>query len=118
MATRPEPGDDRGSILDYRYTLANERTFLAWTRTSLALAAGGLGAIGLIEDLYAKEILGLLLLGLSVITAVVAYRRWLANERAMRAERPLPTSRLPTVLAVGTALVGVVGAVLVLAGEL
>ena len=118
MAARPEPGDDGGSHPDYRYTLANERTFLAWTRTSLALAAGGLGAIGLIEDLYAKEILGLLLLGLSVVTAVVAYRRWLANEQAMRSARPLPTSRLPTVLAVGTALVGVVGAILLVVGEL
>ena len=29
-----------GKTPDYRFTLANERTFLAWIRTALALMAG------------------------------------------------------------------------------
>ena len=51
------PGDPRaaGSEPDYRFTLANERTFLAWIRTALALAAGGLGAIALLPDLDGSE---------------------------------------------------------------
>ena len=33
---------DVGTDPDPRFTLANERTFLAWNRTALALIAGGL----------------------------------------------------------------------------
>ena len=32
---------DDGEEPDYRFTLANERTFLAWVRTALGLLAGG-----------------------------------------------------------------------------
>ena len=32
---------EEGEEPDYRFTLANERTFLAWLRTALALIAGG-----------------------------------------------------------------------------
>ncbi len=32
-----------GKKPDYRFTLANERTFLAWIRTALALMAGAVG---------------------------------------------------------------------------
>ncbi len=107
-----------GEEPDYRFTLANERTFLAWIRTSLALAAGGLGAINLIDNFYGQEILGLILLGLSFLTAATSYRRWAKNERSMRLGEPLPASRLPTYIAVGTALLGVVAAVLFVIGEL
>jgi putative membrane protein len=38
----PEPAwRHEGTEPDYRFTLANERTFLAWIRTALALLAGG-----------------------------------------------------------------------------
>ncbi len=107
-----------GTDPDYRFTLANERTFLAWIRTSLALGAGGLGAMNLIENFYGQELLGLLLLGLSFLTASTAYRRWAANERAMRLDQPLPPSRLPAAMAVGTATLGVVAAILYALGEL
>ena len=61
-----------GSEPDYRFTLANERTYLAWIRTALALAAGGLGTITVIDTFYGQELMGLLLLGLSFITAATA----------------------------------------------
>ncbi len=110
----PIPNDPRqvGSDPDYRFTLANERTFLAWIRTALALAAGGLGAISLIENFYGQEALGLTLLGLSFVTAATSYRRWARNERAMRLGEPLPHSRLPALMTVGTALLGFTAALL------
>jgi len=107
-----------GTDPDYRFTLANERTFLAWIRTALALAAGGLGAINLIENFYGQEFLGMLLLGLSFITAATSYRRWAGNERSIRLGAPLPASRLPQFLTAGTALLGVVAAALFVIGEL
>jgi putative membrane protein len=107
------PSDPRrvGDEPDYRFTLANERTFLAWIRTALALAAGGLAAVGLLEDLAGGELLGILLLVLSFVTAASAYRRWALTERSMRLREPLPTSLLPMMMAIGTAIVAVVAAV-------
>lgn len=109
------PPDPRGfgTEPDYRFTLANERTFLAWIRTALALAAGGLGVIHLLTDFAGRELLGVVLLGLSVVTAAAAYRRWAMVETAMRRQEPLPSSRLPTIIAAGTAGAGL-GACLLL----
>lgn len=108
------PPDPRGvgDEPDYRFTLANERTFLAWIRTALALAAGGLAAVGLLEDFAGGEVLGIGLLALSFATAASAYRRWALNERSMRLNEPLPMSRLPMMMAIGTAVVAVVAAVM------
>jgi putative membrane protein len=108
------PSDPRavGEEPDYRFTMANERTFLAWIRTALALSAGGLGAISLLPDFYGSEGLGITLLALSFATAASAYRRWARNETSMRLGEPLPPSRLPRYMAVGTALVALVAAIL------
>lgn len=108
------PDDPRavGSDPDYRFTLANERTFLAWIRTALALAAGGLGAVTILDDFTGEEFLGIGLLALSFATAATAYRRWALNERAMRLDQPLPPSRLPMYMAIGVAIVAVTAAVL------
>jgi putative membrane protein len=109
------PPDPRatGTDPDYRFTLANERTFLAWIRTSLALAAAGLGAASLLDDFPGEQLLGLGLLVLSFVTASMSYRRWALSETAIREERPLPRSALPLVLAIGVALIVVASAVLV-----
>jgi putative membrane protein len=108
----PEDPRGVGDEPDYRFTLANERTFLAWIRTALALAAGGLGAVSLLPDVAGSELLGLALLLLSFLTAASAYRRWAYNERSMRLGEPLPPSRLPLVMALGTAIVASVAAVM------
>ncbi|NND74565.1 MAG: DUF202 domain-containing protein [Ilumatobacter sp.] len=97
---------------DYRFTLANERTFLAWVRTALALAAGGLGALTVLDDFGGAELLGIGLLALSFATSATAYRRWALNERAIRLDEPLPPSRLPLYMAIGVAVVSLVAAVL------
>ena len=108
------PADPRmvGSDPDYRFTLANERTFLSWVRTALALAAGGLAAVTILDDFPGEEFLGVALLALSFLTAASAYRRWALNERAMRLQEPLPPSRLPMYMAIGVALVAVTAVVL------
>jgi putative membrane protein len=108
------PSDPRsvGADPDYRFSLANERTFLAWIRTALALAAGGLGAVTILDDFTGEEVLGIGLLTLSFLTSATAYRRWALNERAMRLNEPLPPSRLPMLMAIGVAVVAIVAAVL------
>jgi putative membrane protein len=108
-----------GSEPDYRFSLANERTFLAWIRTALALDAAGLAVIQVLPPFpipLAREVLGLALVVLGTAVAATSYRRWEAHERAMREDKPLPASRLPLVLAAGLATFSVVAAVLLLFG--
>jgi putative membrane protein len=121
VAPRPRqifPGDPRavGTDPDYRFTLANERTFLAWIRTALALAAGGLGAVTILDDFPGEEVLGIGLLGVSFLTAATSYRRWALAERAMRLGQPLPASRLPLYMSVAVALVAVIAALFFMLG--
>ena len=73
-----------------------------------------LGALAsaLLPDLAGSEALGIGLLTLSFVTAATAYRRWARNEAAMRLGVPLAPSRLPAIMAVGTAVFVVIGAVL------
>lgn len=101
-----------GTYPDYRFTLANERTFLAWLRTALALAAGGLAAIHLLPDAFGSEVLGLALLTLGFVTAATSFRRWHRSEVAMRLGQPLPASRLPQFVAYAVALFAVGAVVL------
>jgi putative membrane protein len=110
------PPPDTGTHPDYRFTLANERTLLAWLRTGLALVAGGVAVATYAPDLgvpwgSAAVSLGLVLIGLG--TALAGYRRWRANEAAITAGRPLRASRLLTAVAAAVAAVIVVVAVLV-----
>jgi putative membrane protein len=81
-----------GTAPDPRFSLANERTFLAWVRTSLALLAGGVGLLG----------------------AAVAWARWAAAERAMRLRQPLPGTAALAWLAVALMVVAAFLVVLVL----
>ncbi|TFV90639.1 DUF202 domain-containing protein [Blastococcus sp. CT_GayMR16] len=111
----PTPADAPGHP-DYRFTLANERTLLAWLRTALALVAGGVAVATYAPDLgvpwgSGAVALGLVLLGLGV--AVAGHHRWRANEDAIRDDRPLPRGSVPTVLATAIAAVVVVVGVLV-----
>jgi putative membrane protein len=108
-----------GEEPDYRFTLANERTFLAWLRTSLALLAGGVAVIQLVPNFAVpggRHILGFALLALSILVAVSSYRHWAESERALRLGKPLPPSVLPRTLGAGVALVSLVALILLLAG--
>jgi putative membrane protein len=100
---------------DVRFTYANERTFLAWNRTALALIATGVAATQLLPSFeidYGRRIIGVPLVILGAIVAIGGYRDWRANQQAMRRNEPLRRSPLPEILAAGIVLVAVIAAVL------
>jgi putative membrane protein len=101
---------------DYRYTLANERTFLAYIRTALGLDAAGLGAAQFLPSSAAHLRLGIavLLVVLGIGLSMLSYRRWAANEQAMRRGVPLPRVHLPLLLAVGLVAISAGALVVVL----
>ena len=109
-----------GQEPDVRFTYANERTFLAWNRTGLALVATGVAATQLLPKFhieFGRRLIGLPLIALGVLVAVISYRRWYRNERAMRLGEPLPPSRMPLVLAGGIAVVATIAATLAAIGR-
>ena len=108
---------DVGEDPDPRFTFANERTYLAWNRTALALIGGGLAAGQLLhfDSRAVRLIVSLPPIILGGVLAWTSYARWEANERAMRLGEPLPATGPPRVLAVALALVAVAVVVLVLA---
>lgn len=100
---------DVGEEPDPRYTLANERTFLAWVRTALAVMAGGVAmhSLEVPDPAWLRQVLVVLLVLLGGGTTLLAYRRWTLVERAMRTGRPLPRFGLGVVMA-GAVLVAAV----------
>jgi putative membrane protein len=107
-----------GQEPDYRFSLANERTFLAWIRTALALLAGGV----LLEQFstrlkphFVVVVLAVALGMLAAMICVLAYVRWRANEIAMRHSRPLPgTLAIPLLAAVSLCIAALVALLLAL----
>ncbi|MCQ2029002.1 DUF202 domain-containing protein [Stutzerimonas zhaodongensis] len=100
-----------GNEPDPRFTLANERTFLAWIRTSLALLAGGVAVeafAGEVFTLEIRKILSISLLLLAIFISSSACIRWLSIERAMRHSGPLPFPMLVPILSIGGTLVTLV----------
>ncbi|WP_059008646.1 YidH family protein [Streptomyces specialis] len=95
-----------GPTPDYRFSLANERTFLAWLRTALALLAGGIAVDQFLTELRwaVRTTVAVLLLAGGALCAVRAVNHWVRSERAMRRGEDLPASRFPALLAVGTVL--------------
>ncbi len=118
-AARPRPHPPgRATSLDARFTFANERTFLAWIRTALALVAAGLAIVQLLPPFpgirWGRHAIGVPLILLGAIVAVWSYLDWQANQRALRRGEPLRPSRLPQVLAVIIGLVALAAAALAL----
>lgn len=110
----PEPLEPDLDV-DVRFSYANERTFLAWNRTALALIATGVAATQLLPKFdvtFGRRLLGLPLIALGALIALNSYSHWQANERAMRRGEPLVPSRIPLILSIGIGVVAVVAVVL------
>jgi putative membrane protein len=105
-----------GTDPDPRFTLANERTFLAWIRTSLALVAAGIGVEAFLRDvdLIARQFLAIALVGSGVVVSAAAFRRWYRAELALRRQEPLPVPALAPLLAYGVAALSIAALVTVL----
>jgi putative membrane protein len=105
---------EEGVEPDYRYTLANERTFLAWLRTALAMMAGALAVTQLLPPFALRGLISSLLAAAGCLLSAGAYLRWVANQRAMRGGRPLPHTPALLVLSATLSLIGVVSLVVTL----
>jgi len=96
----PVEGEDREP--DYRFTLANERTFLAWIRTALALLAGSVAFVHLVPELGipgARRIIGAVLAAISIAVVLASALRWHSTQKAMRRDQPMPSTLMPWLLA-------------------
>lgn len=110
---------DEGEDPDPRFTLSNERTFLSWTRTSLALIAAGVALEAF--DLPAlgqggRRAITTVLLLLGAALALGSFRRWLNTERAMRNKVSIPAPVLIPVLSLGIVVVALAVVALVWIG--
>ena len=112
----------QGTEPDPRFTFANERTFLAWSRTALALVVAGLGVVQLLPPFPrvpgGRHVLGVPLIVFGAVVAVVAYREWGRSQRAMRLGQPLPRSVMPWLLAAVITAIAIIAAVVVLVSAL
>ena len=118
---RHEPRlEDVGSDLDPRFTFANERTFLAWNRTALALIAAGLAAAQFLKfNLHGlRLIIAVPLIVLGAVLALASYSHWEDSERAMRLRQPLHYSWMPRVLTGGIVVIALLGAILAIIDRL
>jgi putative membrane protein len=99
---------------DTRFLLANERTLLAWLRTSLTLVAGGVGVHQFGTKVAGSTSIAILLLLTGIVSMSAGTYRFHAADRAIRAGRLPPGGRAPTVLAVAVTLIAVTVLVAVL----
>ena len=125
LAALLPPAVDRdagGTEPDPRFTFANERTFLAWSRTALALVVAGLGIVQLLPPFpgvpEGRHLLGVPLIALGAVLAVAAYIEWVRNQRALRRGEPMPTSIIPWILAATITGIAIIAAVVLLLSAL
>ena len=99
---------------DIRFSLANERTFLAYERTAVGLVAAALAVFHLLEPSWTQRLLGILLLGSAVIAAAGGWLRFRLAERAIREGHDLPTGTTVHLLAAAVLVVIVAAGISVL----
>jgi len=104
--------------VDVRFSYANERTFLAWNRTALALVTAGLAVTQLLPPFDipgGRKMIGLPLIAMGTVVSLVSFFQWRRNEEAMHHGEPLPSSLLPIALAIVIGLAATVAFVLAVA---
>ena len=121
--TDAAPAEAKGQPIerdpDVRFSYANERTFLAWNRTALALVTAGLAITQLLPPTAVpggRKIIGLPLIVVGTVIAVASLRQWQLNEKAMRRGQPLPASQLPRLVSIVIAVCAVVALVVATLG--
>ena len=116
-ATRKRGGDMSERSPEPQFQLANERTYLAWLRTALALVASGVAAARLLAGQslhWAWETVGVLLIMAGVVTAALARRRWRAMDAAIREGEPLPPPGIAVMIAGVIVICGLITTALLL----
>jgi putative membrane protein len=107
-----------GTEPDPRFSLANERTFLSWVRTALAMLAGAvaLHSLELPQSSWLRGIVVVTLLIVGALCTLLAFIRWAKVERAMRLREPLPPFSLGWLLTGAVVLVSILLAVTLTVG--
>jgi inner membrane protein YidH len=117
-ADRADPGLDSqaGTEPDARFTFANERTFLAWHRTALALIVAGLAIVQFLPPFpgvpFGRHLLAVPLIVLGGVLSVASYLEWNRHQRALRRGEPMGVSVLPRILAVAITVLAAAAVVL------
>ena len=126
MAEKPEPKKS-AKVGDRRVHMANERTFLAWVRTSIGIMAFGfvlerfalfikqmsyvLGDSGMGKALpptdQSSSIAGIFLVGLGALLCVLAFIRYKKVERQIDDDTYLPSPVLNMLLTLSVLSVGI-----------
>lgn len=113
MAGTDRPDDEVEP--DVRFSFANERTFLAWNRTALAMVTAGLAVTQLLPPFDVpggRRMIGLPLIIAGTIVSIASFTQWQRNERAMRRGEPLPSSILPALVAIVVGISAVIALIL------
>lgn len=109
---RPRRVYGTGSEPDPRFSLANERTLLAWLRTALGLVVAGIAVTALtelIDPLWLVDVVAAVAFLAGATTAVTGWRQWARSEAAMRRGEPLPSARGAIVVLAGVLLLALLG---------
>jgi putative membrane protein len=115
----PEAGEQPDAYEpDIRFLLANERTFLAWLRTALALLAGGVAVLELATSVDARVLIGVVLLAVGAACAMLGLHRFRVHDRAIRHRRETPSAgRSPETLTVAFVAISVLVAAAYIASD-
>jgi putative membrane protein len=113
VETEPVADESYSSTIepDYRFTLANERTFLAWQRTALGLLAAAVAVVQFLPEMAVpglRHALGAAVGVLAMLTAGAGLHRWHQVDRAMRRDQPLPRPSTPVYLTAALVFIGLV----------
>jgi putative membrane protein len=113
MDSRQEDAEgQRSSRVDYRYLLANERTYLAYVRTGLSLQVAGLGVLQFLTHVHTvvRYGLGVALVAAGSYVAFFGHSRMRSNERAIRAGEDIRASAANVVVVAVVVAVPLAGA--------
>jgi len=102
-------------FVDYRFLLANERTFLAWIRTSLGIVAGGVALdqfVRVQQDSRGLALLAICTIFLGAAVAVIGTARWSRADTMMRRHLPMRRSRGVVIVGACVAIAAVLIALL------